>query len=98
MTPLLRFVAAVLALVALYQQTLAAEAAKTQVMLLGTYHFSNPGQDLNNVKAVDILTAERQREIGRVEVRSTQCTQSLYRCGTHRRADNRCRTDAGSGA
>ncbi|HEY7642326.1 MAG TPA: DUF5694 domain-containing protein [Steroidobacteraceae bacterium] len=44
----------------------AAEPPKTQVMLVGTYHFSNPGQDLNNVKAVDVLAPERQREIGKV--------------------------------
>ncbi len=44
----------------------AADAAKTQVMLVGTYHFSNPGKDLNNVKAVDVLAAERQRELGKV--------------------------------
>lgn len=43
---------------------LAAEPAKTQVMLVGTYHFSNPGKDLNNVKSVDVLAAQRQKEIG----------------------------------
>jgi hypothetical protein len=42
---------------------IAAEPAKTQVLLVGTYHFSNPGKDLNNVKAVDVLGAGRQREI-----------------------------------
>ena len=45
---------------------LAADAVKTQVMLVGTYHFSNPGQDLNNVKAVDVLAPERQGEIAKV--------------------------------
>src|SRR6185503_18770752 len=44
----------------------AADATKTQVMLVGTYHFSNPGRDVNNVKAVDVLAAERQREIARL--------------------------------
>ncbi len=43
---------------------LAAEPARTQVMLVATYHFSNPGKDLNNVKAIDVLAANRQREIG----------------------------------
>jgi hypothetical protein len=46
--------------------TLAADAAKTQVMLVGTYHFANPGRDIHNVEAVDVLAAERQREIGKV--------------------------------
>jgi len=46
--------------------TQAAEAKKIQVMLVGTYHFSNPGKDLNNVDAVDVLTAARQMEIENV--------------------------------
>jgi Family of unknown function (DUF5694) len=45
---------------------LAAEPARAQVMLVATYHFSNPGQDLNNVKSVDVLAANRQREIDAV--------------------------------
>jgi Family of unknown function (DUF5694) len=57
---------AILALAGLCDSALAAEAAKTQVMLVGTYHFSNPGRDLHNVKAVDVLAADRQREIGKV--------------------------------
>jgi hypothetical protein len=58
---------AVLALALPFGSALAADAAnRTQIMLIGTYHFSNPGQDLNNVKAVDVLAPERQREIGKV--------------------------------
>jgi hypothetical protein len=34
-----------------------------EVMVLGTYHFDNPGRDLNNVKADDVLQPKRQREI-----------------------------------
>jgi hypothetical protein len=37
--------------------------APVQVMLVGTYHFSNPGKDLNNVKVDDVLTPKRQAEI-----------------------------------
>ena len=37
--------------------------APARVMLVATYHFANPGQDLHNVKAVDVLTPERQGEI-----------------------------------
>lgn len=44
----------------------AAEPARTQVMLVATYHFSNPGADIHNVKAIDVLTADRQREIAAV--------------------------------
>ena len=55
MTALHRLFVALLALAASCETALAAEAPKTQVVLVGTYHFSNPGKDLNNVKAVDIL-------------------------------------------
>jgi len=50
-----RIVAVVLALALPFGSALGADAGKkAQVMLIGTYHFSNPGQDLNNVKAVDV--------------------------------------------
>lgn len=44
----------------------AAEPAKIRVMLVATYHFSNPGQDLNNVEAVDVLADARQEQIAEV--------------------------------
>lgn len=44
----------------------AADAPKTQVLIVATYHFSNPGQDLNNVKSVDVMTPERQAELAAV--------------------------------
>ncbi len=34
-----------------------------QVMVLGTYHFGNPGQDLHNVEADNVLAPERQRQL-----------------------------------
>ena len=34
-----------------------------QVMVLGTYHFDNPGLDLANVTADDVLTGKRQAEL-----------------------------------
>jgi hypothetical protein len=37
-----------------------------QVMVLGSYHFGNPGMDINNMKADSVLTAQRQRELDRV--------------------------------
>jgi Family of unknown function (DUF5694) len=37
-----------------------------QVMVLGTYHFGNPGLDINNMKADSVLTPQRQRELERV--------------------------------
>lgn len=48
--------------------TLAAPAAAAgpppiEVMVLGTYHFGNPGRDVNNARADSVLTAARQREL-----------------------------------
>jgi hypothetical protein len=60
-----RILVALLALAALCDPSRAA-ATRTQVMLIGAYHFSNSGKDLNTVKAVDIRAAQRQREIGKV--------------------------------
>ncbi|HEY6644658.1 DUF5694 domain-containing protein [Povalibacter sp.] len=40
-----------------------ADAPKAQVMLVATYHFANPGKDIHNVEAADVLSARRQKEI-----------------------------------
>jgi hypothetical protein len=37
-----------------------------EVMVLGTYHMDNPGQDLVNVRAADVLTPQRQAELAAV--------------------------------
>ena len=37
-----------------------------QVMILGTYHFGNPGQDIHNVQVDDVLTPQRQAQIAQV--------------------------------
>lgn len=42
------------------------QAAPVQVMVLGTYHMDNPGQDLVNVRAADVLTPKRQDELAAV--------------------------------
>jgi hypothetical protein len=34
-----------------------------QVMVVGTYHMANPGQDLHNMEADDVLQPERQAQI-----------------------------------
>jgi hypothetical protein len=39
------------------------QAEPTQVMVLGTYHFANPGRDLANMQADDVLAEQRQREL-----------------------------------
>ncbi|HVF36969.1 MAG TPA: DUF5694 domain-containing protein [Sphingomicrobium sp.] len=38
-------------------------SAPVEVMILGTYHFDNPGRDLANVKADDVLKPQRQKEL-----------------------------------
>lgn len=40
-----------------------AAAEPVHVMVLGSYHFDNPGRDLNNVKADDVLKPRRQAEL-----------------------------------
>ena len=37
--------------------------APVQVMVLGSYHFDNPGRDVVNIKADDVRTPKRQREL-----------------------------------
>lgn len=44
----------------------AAAPAPVEVMVLGTYHFGNPGLDLNNMKVDSVLTPKRQAELDRV--------------------------------
>src|SRR5205085_1162806 len=34
-----------------------------KMMILGTYHFNNPGLDSRNLEADDVLSARRQREL-----------------------------------
>jgi hypothetical protein len=41
----------------------AAAAQPIEVMVVGTYHFANPGLDLANVKADDVLKPQRQKEL-----------------------------------
>lgn len=38
-------------------------------MMLGTYHFGNPGQDLHDMKADNVLTPKKQAELADVAAR-----------------------------
>lgn len=40
-----------------------ATPAPVEVMVLGTYHFGNPGLDVNNIKVDSVLTPRRQAEL-----------------------------------
>ncbi len=44
----------------------AADPAPVQVVILGTFHMSNPGHDMHNQKVDDMLAPERQEQIGAV--------------------------------
>ena len=41
-------------------------AAPVDVMIVGAYHFGNPGRDINNMKVDSVLTPQRQAELDRV--------------------------------
>jgi hypothetical protein len=43
--------------------------AAVQVMILGTYHFGNPGLDLHNMKSENVLTPGRQKELEDIATR-----------------------------
>lgn len=51
------------------QQPAEPTEAPVQVMILGTYHFANPGLDLHNVEADDVTAPRRQAEIADVTAR-----------------------------
>jgi len=37
--------------------------ARPEILILGTYHMANPGKDIFNMKADDVLAPERQKQI-----------------------------------
>jgi glutathione S-transferase len=74
---LLRLVASCLIVHALFAGSARGEPAppaepRIQVMILGAYHFGNPGRDLHNVKAEDVTTPRRQAELADVARRLEQ--------------------------
>lgn len=52
-----------LLLLCLSASSLAHADEPARVMVLGTYHFTNPGQDLHNVAAADVSSPARQSEL-----------------------------------
>jgi Family of unknown function (DUF5694) len=47
----------------------AEKAEPVRVLILGTYHFDNPGRDLHNMKVDDVGTPEKQAELADVAAR-----------------------------
>jgi len=68
MKNLLVFCLAVLSISGFSSAMLAQDAKQTKpvVMILGTYHMGNPGRDIGNVKADDVRSSKRQKEIDEV--------------------------------
>lgn len=60
---MLKIVALAVGIVAGGGSAVNAAPAPIDVMVLGTYHFGNPGRDLNNMKADSVLTPKRQQEL-----------------------------------
>ncbi|MDJ1486284.1 DUF5694 domain-containing protein [Cytophagaceae bacterium YF14B1] len=46
-----------------YSQTLKSEAVKKEVLLIGTFHFNNPGADVAQVKTFDVMSPQAQKEL-----------------------------------
>src|SRR5262249_22889422 len=42
------------------------QPARAEVLVLGVYHMSNPGRDIFNTQADDVLTPKRQAEMSQV--------------------------------
>lgn len=59
---MLKPVAALIAFVSLGGGTIAAEP-QVEVMVLGSYHFGNPGKDVNNQKVDSVLVPKKQAEL-----------------------------------
>ncbi|HSM95857.1 MAG TPA: hypothetical protein VLT91_07430, partial [Rhizomicrobium sp.] len=60
------FVPALTACLLFAAPCLAAGDAPVTVMIVGDFHMSNPGKDLHNVEADDMLSPTRQAEIAAV--------------------------------
>lgn len=57
---------AALALTLLLAAPVATAEAPVEVMILGTYHMANPGQDVHNMEADDVTTDAKQAELAAV--------------------------------
>ena len=62
----MRKVVLLLGLLAMPAPSLAQSDARPEILVLGTYHMSNPGHDVFNAHADDVLSPRRQEEIARL--------------------------------
>jgi hypothetical protein len=55
-----------LGVLALSTASWAQTEARPEILVLGTYHMSNPGRDIHNMKADDVLSPQRHQEIAQL--------------------------------
>jgi Family of unknown function (DUF5694) len=55
-----------LALLAIPRASWPQSDARPEILVLGTYHMSNPGHDVHNIRADDVLSTKRQQEIAQL--------------------------------
>jgi len=56
----------VLGLLAFPTASTAQSDVRPEILVLGTYHMANPGHDIHNMQADDVLSAKRQQEIAQL--------------------------------
>jgi hypothetical protein len=62
----MRKISLILGVVAISIAAWAQSDARPEILVLGTYHMSNPGRDIYNMKADDVLSPKRQQEIAQL--------------------------------
>jgi hypothetical protein len=56
----------ILAALAISVASWAQSDARPEILVLGTYHMANPGHDLHNMQADDVLAPKRQQEMAQL--------------------------------
>ena len=62
----MRRILLVLGALAISMASWAQSDARPEILVLGTYHMSNPGHDVYNMQADDVLSPKRQQEIAQL--------------------------------
>lgn len=69
----------------------AQSAPRAEVLVLGTYHMANPGHDIYNMKADDVLAPKRQAEIAEIAaaLKAFKPTKIAIESDSQRKLDER---------
>ena len=62
----MRVILPLLAALTLPVEVPAQAGPRAEILVLGTYHMANPGRDIHNMEADDVLSPKRQQEIARL--------------------------------